>query len=346
MDKKHFCRYCNYGTDKLSSFKTHVKTKKHLKKINENLAPHPHLNDTSLTPHQENLTKDIQLTKTYTCNICNAVFKRLDNLNRHRKACVNASFNQKEQEYINEINRLREELMKKNIVINQKNELLEAKKDHLKDMKKTISFERKLSKQQFLDKYLPDNPELNKLKDYTIIHQEYKSINVFCRDLIHFNKRKQLHIYLGDFLVGQYCKKDISKQSLFASDVSRNNFLYSSNDNDTKTKKKKKSSIWVNDKNGIKMANTIIDPLLDYIHKIIVSFSKSVVTDITSKKLNGTQSLNSAEEILECEHIIALLENDQLKQDIIKHISPYFDIIKEKILEKMTVNKNILEDKK
>ena len=51
-------------------------------------------------------------------------------------------------------------------------------------------------------------------------------------------------------------------------------------------------------------------------------------------------------EILECEHIIALLEHEQLKHNIIKHMSPYFDIIKDKILEKMNINNNILEDKK
>ena len=354
--QNHICILCNYSTSILCNYQKHCKTKKHLKKMEQNLAPLPHLTDTSINFLNNNLQKELLLTKIYTCNICNINFARLDNLNRHRKICINISFNQKEQKYINEINKLKEQLAEKehkyvsiinekNNIINHKNELLEAKKDHLKDMKKTISFERKLSKQQFLDKYLPDNPELNKLEDYTIIHQEYKSIDIFCRDIIRFYQRKQLHIYLGDFIVSHYCKKNINEQSLFTSDVSRNNFLYSTNNN-TKLNKKSKKSIWINDKNGINIANRIIDPLLDYIHKIIVSFSKSIVINIKSKKLNGAQSLNSATEILECEHIIALLENDQLKQNIIKHISPYFDIIKDKILEKMNINNNILEDKK
>ena len=342
MNKKHFCSYCNYGTDKLSSFKTHIKTKKHLinlntKKIGSRTAP------VGLPCSSHNL----EIKSIIVCEYCNMTFSKKFNLSRHIGNCklkqISQEYEKLKKEMDDKENKYTSIINEKNNIINHKNELLEAKKDHLKDMKKTISFERKLSKQQFLDKYLPDNPELNKLEDYTIIHQEYKSINTFCRDIIHFYKRKQLHIYLGDFLVGQYCKKDINEQSLFASDVSRLNFLYSSNDN---TKLNNKSNKWINDKNGINIANRIIDPLLDYIHKIIVSFSKSVVIDIKSKKLNGPQSLNSATEILECEHIIALLENDQLKQDIIKHISPYFDIIKEKIIEKMNINKNILEDKK
>ena len=342
--KKHICILCNYSTSILCNYQKHCKTKKHLINLNAKNSS-SHMAPIQLPYNSHN----VKIKNIIVCKYCNISFTKKSNLSRHIGNCKLKKISQEYEKIKKEMNEKENKytsiIKEKNNIINHKNELLEAKKDHLKDMKKTISFERKLSKQQFLDKYLPDNPELNKLEDYTIIHQEYKSTNIFCRDIIHFYQRKQLHIYLGDFIVGHYCKKDINKQSLFASDVSRNNFLYSTN-NTTRLNKKSKKSIWVNDKNGINIANRIIDPLLDYIHKIIVSFSKSVVIDIKSKKLNGPQSLNSATEILECEHIIALLENDQLKQDIIKHISPYFDIIKEKIIEKMNINKNILEDKK
>lgn len=350
MSQKYNCLVCNYSTDRLSSYKLHLKTKKHLKNnLTKNVQKTCLHSPSQLTPdlRQEPLkmsnTEVIYAGNSkYICKFCDASFSRKDNLKRHLdKKCPGKKIIELEEKYKRELEE--KEMMyqniikEKNMLIDHKNDLLEAKKEHLKDMKKTISFERKLSKQQFLEKYLPSNPALEELEDYAIIHKEYKEVNAFCNDLVHYHKKKKLHSFLGDFLVSQYCKKDLSEQSLFASDVSRTNFLVSN------FNKKSKKSSWTNDKKGIIIANRIIDPLLDYIYKIILDYSNDTIKIIKYGKNHGQTNLNHAENLLLCEEIIGLLNNKSLKTDIVKHIAPYFDIIQERIMNVKEFN--LIEDK-
>jgi len=350
MTHKYNCFVCNYLTDRLSSYKLHLKTKKHLKNnLTKNIqntclhTPSQLTHELSTKPLDMRTKKVIHVVKpAYTCKFCDASFSRKDNMKRHLdKICPGKKLIELEEKYKRELEdkviMYQNIINEKNMLIDHKNDLLEAKKEHLKDMKKTISFERKLSKQQFLEKYLPSNPVLEELEDYGVIHKEYKEVNVFCNDLIYYHKKKKLHSFLGDFLVSQYCKKNLNEQSLFASDVSRTNFLVSN------FNKKSKKSSWTNDKKGIIIANRIIDPLLDYIYKIMLDYSNDTIKIIKYEKNHGQTNLNYAENLLLCEEIIGLLNNKSLKTDMVKHIAPYFDIIQERIMNVKEFN--LIEDK-
>lgn len=89
----HNCKSCNYQTDKLSNFKKHLTTKKHL--LNSNIN-----------------------TEVLICNKCNNKYKTNNSFNRHLIKCNNIK-NEIEIELLENI-RLRKELE----IIRRENELL------------------------------------------------------------------------------------------------------------------------------------------------------------------------------------------------------------------------------
>ena len=65
------CEICNFETSHKSNYTAHIKTKRHLTKI-------------EITSENPPKTSE----KIYSCNFCNNEYTRLDNLNRHQKCCV------------------------------------------------------------------------------------------------------------------------------------------------------------------------------------------------------------------------------------------------------------------
>jgi hypothetical protein len=87
----HWCKNCNYSTNKLSSFKKHLTTKKHLMLVD--------------------------ISKEFSCSNCNAKYKYNSGLIKHVVKCIG---NNKLIEQNNDV-----ELLKKNLEIEKlKNELL------------------------------------------------------------------------------------------------------------------------------------------------------------------------------------------------------------------------------
>ena len=65
------CELCSFETSHKSNYTAHIKTKRHLTKI-------------EITSENPPKTSE----KIYSCNFCNNEYTRLDNLNRHQKCCV------------------------------------------------------------------------------------------------------------------------------------------------------------------------------------------------------------------------------------------------------------------
>ena len=346
MNKKNYiCLYCKYSTDIHCNYQKHCNTIKHKKNIYSITEPQQNHSRTTIDQYSikrhNGVHKDENNSKNI-CKYCNSKFTRQDALTRHIKKCT-------ELKYQEEIKRLKEKIKEQKILLDHKNDIIEYTKttnnkvtevlnDSLKDLRQTVKYERKFSKHQFLQHYLSNPPDLKQIEDYTILHKEYKTLTAFCNDLIYYYGKGKLHSYLGNFLVSQYSKDNIKEQSLFSSDTSRHNFICSLNNI------KKKKNEWINDKNGIYVSDTIIDPLLKYVYDIILEYSQDIVKIVKAGVKNGSKSLNLAESMLFCEQIMMTIDDKSLKDDIKKHISPYFDLIKEKILQNIVDNSNLLNN--
>jgi len=360
-NKKYICEPCNYSSDRLLNYQRHCNTIKHNNKIDSNLLPPQNHRKPTVNSLQNIISKNTQGTELininkHICEYCNQYFSRHDVLNKHMSLCSKKIITKMEKEYKKKEEMLLNKIKEQQLLLDHKNEILGGKndiieytktiseevkdvlKDNLKDLRQTVKYERKFSKHQFLQHYLSNPPDLKQIEDYTILHKEYKTITAFCNDLIYYHSKGKIHSYLGDFLVSQYSKDNIKEQSLFSSDTSRHNFICS-----TKNIKKKKNE-WINDKNGIYVSDIIIDPLLKYVYDIILEYSQDIVKIVKAGVKNGAKSLNLAESMLLCEQIMGTIDDKSLKDDIKKHISPYFDLIKEKILQNIVDNSNLLNN--
>jgi len=81
MTKKHHCKYCNYETDKLSHFKDHLKSKKHLKNFANNILDSSKAHVGLPQDSQKNIQHKI------LCKYCQSPFSSYSNRSRHEKKC-------------------------------------------------------------------------------------------------------------------------------------------------------------------------------------------------------------------------------------------------------------------
>jgi len=94
MNKKHICKCCNYATDKLSHYKNHLKSKKHLVNININLeAPIV----SQRIPNKSDNIKPLQ--NKLLCSFCEMSFTRANNRAKHEKTCYHKKIKNKEIEF-------------------------------------------------------------------------------------------------------------------------------------------------------------------------------------------------------------------------------------------------------
>ena len=83
MDKKYNCSVCNFATAKLSNFKRHQKTKKHLAKI-EGLIKDSKKTQSGLTMSPDKIVK----IKEILCRKCGKVQSSYSNRKRHESICT------------------------------------------------------------------------------------------------------------------------------------------------------------------------------------------------------------------------------------------------------------------
>ena len=71
------CKCCDFKTERKNNYDRHIKTKRHLTKIN--------LSNNSVPI----ITNDIPIiTNHFTCEYCNSNYTKVSSLNRHQKSCI------------------------------------------------------------------------------------------------------------------------------------------------------------------------------------------------------------------------------------------------------------------
>ena len=198
-------------------------------------------------------------------------------------------------------------------------------------------------------------PTLKPLEDYSIISKDEESL---IKNLIYHHRKKTIKKYIGDFLVEQYKKDNPNLQAIWSSDTERVNYfireLTKTKDNNIKeednknkivvnkknnklmreieestcivikTKKNEKydSGIWSIDKKGIKVIESIIEPLLQYIQKIGSKYINDKSKEIEYMKIND--AINVSKDMQDIGIIICGIKNKSIALDINKYIAPHF----------------------
>ena len=191
------CTTCNYESNLKSNYDRHLKSKRHLTKV-------------EITSENPPKTLRKPSDKIYTCNYCNNEYTRLDNLNRHQKNCV---------KQILEDNATQLELYEKeNKELKQKNEDLNKTIHQIKDKQLSV-----------LQKNLKPS---NNNNSQIIINNYPNAPNIGFPDNIQVGESLNQYVQLGGEkglgkFISDHWGKDINPidRSFWMVDSSRNKFL-------------------------------------------------------------------------------------------------------------------------
>ncbi|ARF08768.1 hypothetical protein Catovirus_1_818 [Catovirus CTV1] len=321
---KYQCIICNYETDDKSNWSKHKKSKKHKNKESEST----NLLDKSLMnpqPLPSNSKKNI-------CKYCNITFTQTCHLSRHIKKCSEKYHTEQItilQQENNQIksNSIIKTLKEKIKSLEQQKNFLEKENEYHKQL--VISAGNLIQSSMSTLNHLVINynnaPILEPLKDYSVLEEKDK----FIGKIIYYNNEKKLDEYLGKFLVKHYKSKDPSKQSNWNSDTSRLTYINRELVNNKPN--------WVIDKKGVKMTNTIIDPLLNYVKKI--SQDELILLNELRDDMDGAYDVNK---VICLTDIIQKINSNALSNDINKYLAPYFYFDKNNALV-LSDNKEIID---
>jgi hypothetical protein len=182
---------------------------------------------------------------------------------------------------------------------------------------------------EYIKEHFTGDPYLQALPDYDAIRQgnmitdpHYDDENImFVNTILSQYERGKLVKYLGNILLLFYKNKDdISKQSLWCSDLSRMTFLVRILPTDSP------KNMWVSDPACVNVKEKIIKPLLNYIIKCIdeyrIKYNYKMKTEV--------------DKFLTFSNIVKIILNDELTNDVAKYIAPHFTLSPKVIKDKTT----------
>lgn len=301
------------------------------------------------------------------CELCNARFKRKENLVEHKKrkrSCVNFSHNfvcdkcdkpyssrsgykyhksvcnhiktptneeilikqnetmikmmttgfddikKENAELRNKINNIE----KGNIVTNINNGSINTINNNLKIQHVTLT--KQYIKNNFLDEpILLPIPNYDSIIGYSLSKKELDFITIktdkdkekFIMDLLCINKNNKLVEFLGSYLTLYYKMDAVSLRALWTVDNSRHTFI---------VKILSGEIFWRDDGQGEYVIKTIIEPLITYLLTIVHNYTTTIVIP---KNLDLCRK---------CNELCRILPNKDLKENILKFMSPKFTIDK------------------
>jgi hypothetical protein len=341
----HHCEICNYMTSKISNYKNHIKSRKHINNMIRN-------ND-NLSIISENISY-IQEEINIKCMYCNMTFKTVRNRSRHESTCslrkVKETENRLEEVYkekeraenlvmylTKRLESITEMAINKpsNSVVNVSNILNYVSKNYINaDALKSLNNYDNLMTWRKVNNTSENNYDelfdLDEDNEVNIINDKLNK--VFVEDLIMFNRLKSLHSMLGNFLIENYSKKDKSQQALHVTDSSRMKYIYATLEDGMKCIR------WLSDPKGVNVGKIIVDPLLEHMKKHIKYYRDKLAIRFQKHSNEITEMEYSFME--ECSKLIAMIstENERtkdycLKQKIIEYITPHFTFTKNEQLK-------------
>lgn len=320
------CKLCSYSTKDQSNFIKHKKSIKHTRKETESAKRNIEEHERNLKGTEKNFEEPTEPDKKlHVCKFCNKNYSTTGSLARHKKICLNKNNEQEtkikelEQKYKDQENQYLKEIIKK----------LEDDKNYYKSLveKAGMLADKSISALTYIAKNYNNAPVIEQTHNYShITYDDGNDEHNITHILFTEYENKTLCKYLGDIIVKVYKKDDPAKQSLWSSDTTRLTYIIRELIN--------KNVEWLKDKGGIKTTKYIIDPLMEYLLKLLFRHAKDNrlekhLDDKTYKlKIRMNELDNNA--MLQAE-----IKNKTLQPSILKYIAPYFQLTKiEAITEK------------
>jgi hypothetical protein len=310
------CDTCNYKTDRAYDLTKHNSTKKHIKNLELSITERDKCGIDKKNEHRNKNellsdTSDIESCDDYlhVCKFCGDEFKHERSKLRHEKTrCKNKSSGE-----TNEVVRL---------LTKQVEQLAEQNKNFFELIKDNTNLANKsMSTTSYVIKHFDKAPPIKKLKNTEAIKLLEYDVpeNHTSGDMIIFKyASKKLNKYLGDIIVRTYKTDNPADQSFWNSDSARLSFIVrqvlKSGDNE-----------WITDKSGIKLTNLIISPMLDNV-KIIMQNYVLEKGEALDKSKGNLQDVNTLENMEHANSIILMISNKSLHKDILRCISPHFNL--------------------
>ena len=322
---KYNCNCCDFLTNNKTDYNRHIKTKKHIRKLSidvpENITIYSPSKTSNEVPYiaQQNSTKlgGIDKNPDFLCKYCDLKFKRSFNMNRHFKTCsMKKDFLGKES--------LEKKLQEKDKMLKEKTkqmEKLERDKEYYKKLIDNYNSgsgfmgTKNFNSITYILNSYPSAPHLKAIEPKKI--KQFRDIDINnIRDIISDYRNNRLVSNIIEAILFIHKKKDPSKQSIWATDSTRHNYII-------KELLKDKDSYWVVDKKGIKSENYLIKPILSFIREKIIEYLDTanellINSELTSFKrdvIMDSQKYGS--------QLIKDIDDGIISKDIIKNLAKH-----------------------
>lgn len=317
------CKLCKYKTNKISNYKIHLLSNKHNNKFIQ--------------------CEDV------LCSWCLKKFSTIGSMKRHKKYSCYLRYE------VNDDKELYTKQEVKLIVLTHENNFLTEKcniyENKYNDVKEQLEHSNKInisslkigmsalklaqthySCADILYKIPNENRDKIINKD-----KQWKNYDLH-KNLVKCHHKNKLYSRIGDCIVNEYKKQDKIKQSFWNTDTSRLTFIVMEQIKQEKDNKQidiknnykiDNTKKWIIDKNGIKIRERIVKPIIDKINEIIndyyVSIDKNMWNDIDKDIDSMSEIINkSINELSKANKLLNSL--DELENKIMKYIAPYFNI--------------------
>jgi hypothetical protein len=334
--EEYICKKCSYVTNRKENYKRHLKSKLHIK-----------------------ITKEKTDKKNFTCDNCFSKFTTNFSLQRHNEKCIKMENNTNSTKYIdNETEKIIEGFGKKtrlvieNLILKEKikhltenkeevlkskEELSKTKDKHIEYLQQTNIENSRMShisqlsainfasmyynksigmigvdkKAQKIDKGIRQLPDMKIwIKESPELADQYVAEKL----IVLYNNDKFID-YICSVIHNAYKTEDPLDQTIWSTDVSRLVYIVRIT--------LEKENKWEYDKKGVRIKQSIIDPLLDEVQDIMVEYVEKIHT--LSKSNAKIDYLKKLELVNIAKTIIHELKNRlSIKNRIIKALAPMF----------------------
>jgi len=187
---KYECKKCNYLTNDKSNYNRHLNSATHA---------------TNIKVKKAQIIKKVNVDviekeKVYTCN-CGKVFSHSSSCTRHKKTCNGIDIYKQVEVISDELKKVKQELSE------CKNQIAIPTTTNTNYNNTTYN----ISVKNYIQQKYPNAPALKTITDYSkLVYKDYKLMDT----LVYNYTNKNLHKYLGNFIISHYKKDNPSEQSM------------------------------------------------------------------------------------------------------------------------------------
>lgn len=309
----HRCKICNFETYRLNDYNRHLNTKKHNNNISKGCST---IIDTN--KNVDNHT-NIDTQFGHSCEKCGKIYKHYQTKWTHKQTCG------KQATHIETIMKELIEIKSKinsQQPINCTNDMSINNSNNITD-NKVINNQKTINVVAYVNAHYLNVEPLkpicqNQITQMITMTPEESGNHSFCEFLVYNHDKKILHEFLGRIITDAYKKTNPTEQQFWATDVARLTFVVRQVLN--------KSKIWLTDKKGAHITSYIITPFLDELNAMLIDHIKICRTKNDNIFMSSTDLEKYSNQMLSAREIILEIANQVLHQQILKHITPKFQI--------------------